>query len=178
MRSDADVSSFIFAQCGGRLRRQFVAAVLAAAASAAVFGSLAPISPAQAEGIPTVQAGLSEPVRNWVRAVEAGDADAISRMNGPDTIAYVPDAMVVRGSKDISAGYGQMFAKFTARVSIHDAYFIEAGDVVHSWGLYSLTLTPKEGGPPSRLDGRFSDIAARVNGNWRYILDHASMPAK
>lgn len=143
----------------------------------AAFGAY-PLSLAHAEGMPAIQAGPSEPVRNWVRAVEAGDADAIGRMNGPDTTAYVPDAMAVRGTKDITAGYQQMFAKFTAKVSIRDAYFIETGDIVHSWGLYSLTLTPKEGGSPARLEGRFSDIAARIDGNWRYVLDHASMPVK
>lgn len=125
-----------------------------------------------------IHAGESEPVKNWVRAVEAGDIESIAGMNGPKTVAYVPNAMVVIGTDAIVPGYADMFEKYRAKVKIKDAQYIDSAGLVHSWGLYSLTLTPKAGGDAITMEGRFSDIATMVNGRWQYILDHASLPAK
>jgi ketosteroid isomerase-like protein len=139
---------------------------------------LLPIQAATAQTSPTVQAGQSVPVMRWVRAVESGDEQAIARMTSERTVAYVPDAMVLRGRDAITAAYGAMFSKFAAKVSIDDAHFIEAGDLIHSWGLYTLTLTPRAGGAPIVMNGRFSDVAVRVGDGWQYIMDHASLPLK
>lgn len=125
-----------------------------------------------------IQLGESEPVKNWVRAVEAGDIESIAAMNSPKTIAYVPNAMVVIGSDAITPGYAGMFEKYHAKVKIKDAQYIDSAGLVHSWGLYALTLSPKAGGDSITMEGRFSDIATQVNGRWQYILDHASLPSK
>lgn len=133
---------------------------------------------AQTAGAPAINTGPSEPVRNWSRAVEAADLAAIRAMNGPETVAYMPDAMARKGSAEIAAAYAGMFEKFTAKVAIRDASYLESGGIVHSWGLYTLTLTPKDGGVPVTVEGRFSDIATKVDGGWRYVMDHASLPAR
>lgn len=124
---------------------------------------------------PLVRSGLSGPVRAWTRAVEAGDLAAIIQMHDEDTIAFPTDAMVKKGARAIIAGYESMFAAYTVSVQITDPHYIETRDVVHTWGLYTLTLKPRNGGPDQVVRGRFSDIARRVNGGWRYIMDHASL---
>jgi hypothetical protein len=35
-------------------------------------------------------------------------------------------------------------------------------------------MVPKAGGDPVTLHGRFTDVAAKRNGRWVYIVDHAS----
>lgn len=154
--------------------RRLVLAAVALLAGATTLGEL---RPSNADTAPAVQQGLSAPVQAWVSAVEAGDAVAIARMNGPDTIAYVPDAMVLKGTDEIGKAYAGMFEKFTAKVKITDAHYVEAGGLVSSWGLYTLVLTPKAGGSDIVLNGRFSDLAFPADGGWRYVVDHASLPA-
>lgn len=132
--------------------------------------------PALAQSPPKIQSGVSVPVRSWVRAVENGDEQAIARMNSDNALAYVPDAMVLKGRAAIAAAYRGMFGKFSAKVSIDDAYYIEGDNVIHSWGLYTLTLTPKTGGNTVVMSGRFSDIAVRADDGWQYVMDHASLP--
>jgi ketosteroid isomerase-like protein len=128
-------------------------------------------------GVKVIQ-GISAPVQAWSRAVEAGDGDAIARMNPESTTVYPPDAMIARGTKNIAAGYLGMFAKFNTKVQIKDAYYVQQGKLVASWGLYTLTLVPKEGGQPIVVNGRFSDLAVPVGNGWQYIVDHASLPSK
>jgi ketosteroid isomerase-like protein len=111
-----------------------------------------------AEETAKVVDGLSGPVLAWVTAVESGDSAAIAAMNGPDTIAYPPDAAVLMGQAEISAAYDGLFAAYTAEVEVSDAQYIEAGGFVQSWGLYTLTLTPKDGGEAITLNGRFTDV--------------------
>lgn len=153
-----------------------IARALAMAVACATL--LMPLAMATAQSLPKIQSGLSAPVKNWVRAVENGDEQAITRMNSDVTVAYVPDAMALKGRTAIAAAYSAMFAKFTAQVTIDDSHFIETGGLIHSWGLYTLTLTPKAGGAPIVMNGRFSDIAVRIGEDWQYVMDHASLPLK
>ena len=122
----------------------------------------------------TVHAGPSEAVLAWQRAVEAGDGEAIARMNGPATVAYGVDSAVTRGGAVIAAGYDAMFARYVAKVEIRDAAWVRQGPLLNSWGRFTLTLTPRAGGDPVRIDGRFSDLAVRTDGRWQYLMDHAS----
>jgi ketosteroid isomerase-like protein len=120
--------------------------------------------------------GLSEPVKAWVRAVETGDATALERMNPASTVAYPPDTMIVRGTENIVRGYRGMFEKFITKAQIKDAHYLQQGGLVVSWGLYTLTLLPKDGGAPIEVNGRFTDVARQAGGQWQYIVDHASLP--
>jgi ketosteroid isomerase-like protein len=129
-----------------------------------------------AAGSPHVKQGLSEPVKAWSRAVEAGDVQAITRMNPDQTVVYGLSEMQTKGTKNIVAGYAGMFDKYQAKVLIEEAQYIEEGSFTHSWGLFTLFLTPKAGGDVVVVKGRFSDIAKKVNGQWQYVMDHASFP--
>lgn len=126
----------------------------------------------------SVQSGPSEAVQAWRRAVEAGDGAAIARMNGPDTVAYGVDGSIVQGGEAIAAGYAGMFAKNVATVEIRDAAWVRQGPLLNSWGLFTLTLTPRDGGKPMHVDGRFSDLAVWTDGHWQYLMDHVSGAAR
>lgn len=122
--------------------------------------------------------GVSDPVKAWTKAVESGDVDALRRMYSDKTDVYSTDAMVTHGTDRILAGYIAMFEKFTSQVAIEDAHYIKQGNIVVSWGLYSLTLTPRAGGNSFVVRGRFTDVATKINGHWQYLMDHASLPTK
>lgn len=155
-----------------------LAATLALPAMPAAAQTPPPSPPLPAAAGVSVQSGPSEAVQAWRRAVEAGDGAAIARMNGPDTIAYGVDGSVVRGGDAIAAGYVGMFAKNVATVEIRDAAWVRQGPLLNSWGLFTLTLTPRDGGKPMHVDGRFSDLAVWTDGHWQYLMDHASGAAR
>lgn len=153
----------------------------AAAALLTLAAGLGTALPSQAAGdAPGVKVtqGISAPVQAWSRAVEAGDGAALARMNPESTVVYPPDAMIARGTKNIVAGYLGMFAKFNTKVQIQDAHYVQQGKLVVSWGLYTLTLVPKDGGQSIVLNGRFTDLALQAGDGWQYIVDHASLPSK
>jgi ketosteroid isomerase-like protein len=49
------------------------------------------------------------------------------------------------------------------------------GDSVVSWGKWRFTVTPP-GGTPEIMDGRYTDLKAKRDGKWVFVLDHASAP--
>ncbi|MGY2285134.1 YybH family protein [Pseudomonas gingeri] len=125
----------------------------------------------------TVHSGPSEAVQAWRSALQAGDTRAIARMHGANTVVYGLDAPATRGDKAIMAGYDAMFSRYTAKVDIRDAGWIRQGPLLNSWGQFTLTLTPREGGEPVQVDGRFSDVAVWTRDHWQYVMDHASVPS-
>jgi ketosteroid isomerase-like protein len=54
-------------------------------------------------------------------------------------------------------------------------YNIAAGDVVLGWGTWTMTI-PNGDGTSTVLQGRYSDVKAQRDGQWVYIMDHASVP--
>ncbi|MFN2542673.1 MAG: hypothetical protein ABR514_10990, partial [Chthoniobacterales bacterium] len=55
-----------------------------------------------------------------------------------------------------------------------NTHYQTAGDLSVGWGDFTLTLSPKAGGNPVTMSGRFSVIARNEDGTWRYVVDHAS----
>jgi hypothetical protein len=145
------------------------------AASAAFLGT--PVFADVTIGGVTVNSGASEVGKAWGKALEAGDSEAMARMHGPNTVLYGTDTTVTRGDKAIMAGYDALFSRYTAKVEVHDASWVRQGPLINSWGQYILTLTPRDGGAPTKVEGRFSDTAVWVDDHWQYLWDHVSVPS-
>ena len=126
---------------------------------------------------PVVHDGLSAPAKAWGVAMEAGDLAALARMHDAGTVTFPPRTTSVKGVGPIMKGYADLFATYTARVTVDDAHWVEQPPLVVSWGLTTLTLHPKAGGPTVVTHTRFTDAAIRVGDHWRYVVDHASSPA-
>ncbi len=127
-------------------------------------------------GTPLIHDGASPPAAAWRAAMEAGDLAALARMHRPDTIAYPPGQTEVKGAAAIMAGYADLFAHDTVKVTFDEAHWIEVSPLVVSWGLTTLVLHPKDGGRDVISHTRFTDAAVKVDGGWRYVVDHASKP--
>lgn len=155
-------------------RRRLLQVLLAAAPllSAGVHAASAP---------PVVQDGSSPAVVAWKHAVETADIDAIERMNPPGATAYTLADEVLKGTRAIAAGYRIMFDRYDASATVDDAHFIRTGDLLISWGLFSLSLQPRDaagGAVATVIKGRFSDVARLEAGRWVYVVDHASASPK
>ena len=143
--------------------------------SAAFLLALASAPTLAAEPGPAVHDGPSAPVAAWKAAMEAGDIAALARMHDAATIAYPPGRIEVRGGDAIMKDYAETFATDIVRVTIDDAHWVAQGPLVVSWGLTTLTFSPKAGGKAVVVHSRFTDAATQVDGGWRYLVDHASV---
>lgn len=123
----------------------------------------------------TIHNGPSEATAAWRTALEAGDLAAMARMHGPHTVSYDPDNEVTHGDGAIVAGYEKLFETWQAKVEFHNAQWVRSGAVLSSWGEFTLTLTPRAGGEPTRRSGRFTDVAVWTGQDWQYVVDHASV---
>ncbi|MBD9597376.1 nuclear transport factor 2 family protein [Ensifer sp. ENS05] len=146
------------------------------ATSAVILSATTSFADTNVSGV-TVHSGPSEASQAWQKAVEASDAAALTRMHSTGTIAYGVDTQVTKGVEAIMGGYAAMFERFSAKVELRDAGWVREGALLNSWGQFTLTLTPRAGGDPIRVDGRFSDLAVWTDGHWQYVMDHASVPS-
>ena len=111
----------------------------------------------------------------WIKAMKANDVDAVMKCYAPDAIAALPGAPLARGAKAIRATYeGLLSANTVTDVSISEAGHRQTRNVATGWGTFSMTLTPKAGGSPAMMTGRYTVVVERRGGKWVYVVDHAS----
>ena len=111
----------------------------------------------------------------WSTAMKANDLEAVMRTYAADAVVWLPGAAEARGEQAIRASYGEMLAaNIVTDVALSDTHYRTVGNDAVGWGKFTLTLTPKAGGAPVVLRGRFTAIAEHRNGRWVYTVDHAS----
>lgn len=119
--------------------------------------------------------GLQAVDSAWSTAMKANDVEAVMRTYATDAVAWLPDEREARGSVAIRASYVGLLDAYTVTdVALSDKQYRTVGDASVGWGKYTLTLTPKAGGAPVVMQGRFSAVAERREGRWVYVVDHAS----
>jgi uncharacterized protein (TIGR02246 family) len=112
----------------------------------------------------------------WVKAMKAGDANAVAALYASDAVLWLPATPEARGAKAIHDGYAGFLGTYTVTdVSISDAHYETVQNVGMASGHFVMTLQPKAGGAPTIMGGRFSSVAKKVDGTWRYVVDHASV---
>jgi uncharacterized protein (TIGR02246 family) len=115
----------------------------------------------------------------FLAAYNAGDVEAISATywKSPDVVSFPPDAMVLHGWDAIHAGYVDGFKQLPAglKLELTESHNMVVGDAVLTWGLWKFTV-PGEGGMPMVSEGRYSDVKAKRDGKWVYLIDHISVP--
>src|SRR6185436_11037816 len=141
---------------------------LTAVAALVIFGANAAPARAQEQGAKIVDDA-------WVKAVTAGDVDAVVALYAPDAVLYAPDSMEARGTAAIRALYTAMFAANTVSNPTFTTTYQTSGDLSTGWGTVTLTFTPKAGGAPQTMTVRVTEVVKKVNGKWVYVADHASV---
>jgi len=121
--------------------------------------------------------GMNEIGKSFVEAFKAGDLDAVAALYAPGAVSFPPDAMVATGQEEIRASWGGLLDHFDVEdLIITNPHHETSGDLSTAWGRFKMVLVPKQGGETVVLEGRFSDVARRINGKWLYVADHASVP--
>ena len=111
----------------------------------------------------------------WKKAMIAGDIDALVACYADDAIGWFPDAPPVKGKEAIRQMFAGMLKTSTVDVSFANTHYHECGsDMAVGWGEYTITVTPKAGGTPEKVSGRFSEALKKQDGKWVYAMDHVS----
>jgi uncharacterized protein (TIGR02246 family) len=111
----------------------------------------------------------------WMKAMKAGDVNAASALYAANAVLWFPGAHEARGAKAIHDAYAGFLGTYTiADVSLTDTQYETMQNTGIAWGHFIMTLQPKAGGVPTIMGGRFSSVAKKIDGQWRYVVDHAS----
>ena len=111
----------------------------------------------------------------WIKAVKAGDLDAVVKLYATDAVAWFPDEAQHNGAAAIRASYKALFEMFTVvDATLSNSHHF--GDAEHrtNWGNFSLTLKQKSDGKTVPMAGRYTDVQEKRDGRWVYVVDHAS----
>ena len=111
----------------------------------------------------------------WKPAFEAADANAVAACYAEDAVLWLPGAPKMQGREAIRAGYADFFDKFQIEsMVLEEVGRTELGDDAASWGRFTLTMVSREDGQQIVEVGRYTDVSRKVDGEWVYVVDHAS----
>jgi len=113
----------------------------------------------------------------FVKAMQANDPDGLAACYTDDAVSFAVDVMVGVGPEFVRNSWKSFFMTYTIKkVELSGNYMETFGDTAAAWGLFTMLVEPAEGGEAFEMQGRFMDVAKKVDGSWLYIADHASMP--
>ena len=111
----------------------------------------------------------------WSKAITANDLSAVMLCYSKDAVMWLPNAPEAKGTEAIRKFYTDLLAANTVTgATFANTHYQTSGNLSVGWGDFTLTLSPKSGGSPVALSGRFSVIARKEGGKWAYVVDHAS----
>jgi len=116
--------------------------------------------------------------QRFIEAYNKGDVDGVMACywNSPDLVNYSPGSLEERGWQAVRDGVAGFFAGAPGlKAELLETNYMVAGDKVVGWGKWRMTI-PTGKGDPMVISGRYTDVKAKRNGRWVYILDHASVP--
>ena len=112
----------------------------------------------------------------WVKAMKAQDANAVAALYASDAVLWLPNAPEARGAKAIHDAYAGLLGTYAVTdVSLTEGHYETVQNIGVASGHFMMVLTPKAGGPQTIMGGRYSSVAKKVDGQWHYVVDHASV---
>lgn len=119
--------------------------------------------------------GPAEVEAAWMKAMKANDLEGVVACYAADAVLWMSGEAEVDGIDAIRTTYAGMLRENTVKdVRVSGGHTRLSGNIGAGWGRYSLTLSPKAGGPDVVMNGRFTEVVEKRNGKWLYVADHAS----
>jgi ketosteroid isomerase-like protein len=113
----------------------------------------------------------------FLKAMRAQNADDMAACYTVEATNFGLGTMVGTGPDAVKADWVEFFKNYTlTAVELTDMHRETSGDLSVAWGLFTITATPVGGGEPEVMSGRYTDASRNIDGKWRYVMDHASMP--
>lgn len=117
-------------------------------------------------------AAVNEIWRDYSATLEAGDLEGWLALWTEDGVQMPPGEPPVVGKDQIRARNQAALDAYDFEMSITNREVRVADDWAYSRGVYEATLTPRAGGDPVPIDGKFMTILRRQpDGSWRIHRD-------
>jgi uncharacterized protein (TIGR02246 family) len=110
--------------------------------------------------------------KEFAASLGAGDADRWLALWTEDGVQMPPDEPAVVGKERIGARIRSALDQFKFDMTVTNAEARTAGDWAFARGTYQATLTPKKGGNPIAIDGKYMTILVKQpDGSWKIHRD-------
>jgi uncharacterized protein (TIGR02246 family) len=107
-------------------------------------------------------------VKEWAKAMNAGDLDRIMSMVTDDCVRIPPNAPPLIGREAIRQDQRMSFDQYNFQGDEAVVDFRVSGDFAFSRGTWAYSLTPKSGGESEKFKGNFIDIYQKQpDGSWK-----------
>jgi ketosteroid isomerase-like protein len=117
-------------------------------------------------------AAISRFNEQYLRAINAGDAAALSRLTDEEHIMIAPNRPIIDGKAANDAANAGAFARFTIEEAWTPLETVVAGDLAYQRGTFTVVATPRAGGDARSTHGNFLRIYRRQrDGSWRMTRD-------
>ncbi len=129
-------------------------------------------APQERGDVEDVTAAVNDIWNQYSSSLNSGDLDAWMSLWTEDGVQMPPGEPPVIGKDQIRARNGASLDQFTFSMAITNEEVEVAGDWAFARGTYTATLTPKEGGEPIPIDGKYMTILQRQpDGAWKIHRD-------
>jgi uncharacterized protein (TIGR02246 family) len=110
--------------------------------------------------------------KEYSASLNAGDAERWIALWTEDGVQMPPDEPAVVGKARLRDRIRAALDRFRFDMAISNEEVRTAGDMAFARGTYTATLTPKGGGQPIPIDGKFMTILLRQpDGSWKIHRD-------
>ena len=110
----------------------------------------------------------------WVKDAAAKDADKWASYYTEDAAGLFPGAPTAKGKAAIKAAMGPFLAdkNFSLTFESTDTVASKGGDMVYSWGTYTMTMTDPKTKKPMTDKGKFLTVYTKqADGSWKAAAD-------
>jgi uncharacterized protein (TIGR02246 family) len=115
--------------------------------------------------------GVEQLNEAFVKALQAGDIEAIMTLYAADAVLFPPGEKAAKGLEEIRFKWNSVLtANKVTQPGFKDARYLTSVNVSTGWGNVSMRLEPKSGKEPSTIQGRFSTVARKKDGKWQYVF--------
>lgn len=110
----------------------------------------------------------------FLAAFNKGDVDGMlaTYWNSPELVSFPPDKLVCQGWAEVKQHLTNGATMSGLELRLVDMHYRVAGDCVIGWGQWRMNIP----GVASEAEGRYTDVKAKRDGKWVFLLDHASAP--
>ena len=117
-------------------------------------------------------AAVNQIWKEYSASLNAGDMDRWVALWTDDGVQMPPDEPAVVGKEAVQARIQHGADQFTFNIGITNEEVHTAGDWGFARGTYRMSLTPKQGGKPIPIDGKYMTILTRqADGSWKIHRD-------
>jgi uncharacterized protein (TIGR02246 family) len=110
--------------------------------------------------------------KEYSASLNAGDLERWLALWTEDGVQMPPGEPAVVGKERIRTRNGAFLDRFTFDMNIRNEEVQTSGDWGYARGVYKARLTPKAGGKPLPIDGKYMTIMVRqTDGSWKIHRD-------